>query len=93
MIIKTTILPKGIVAITLFPFIFTRSKDAVTLNHERIHLQQQIELLVVWFYVLYFFEWLCKGYEDISFEREAYQNESDFTYLKKRKWYSWVNYL
>lgn len=92
MIIKTTILPRGIVAITLFPLIFTRRTDNVTLTHERIHMRQQVELLVVFFYLLYFFEWLCKSYEDISFEREAYENESDIDYLKKRKMFAWVNY-
>lgn len=91
--IKTNILPKSIVAITLYPFIFTRSLDQVTINHERIHLRQQIELLVIMFYVLYFFEWMFKGYKGISFEKEAYKNEENLNYLKQRKTFSWVKYF
>lgn len=93
MILKTNILPRGVIAITLFPFILTRSKDTVTLNHERIHLIQQIEMLVIFFYILYLFEWLTKGYYGICFEKECYLNESNLNYLKKRKMFAWVKYL
>ena len=37
-------------AITLFPFIISKEKmDETTLNHEKIHIEQQKELLVVFF--------------------------------------------
>lgn len=91
--IKTKILPKNVIAITLWPFIFARRTNEETLNHEKIHLRQQIELLVVFFYVIYFFEWLFKGYRKISFEKEAYKNESDLNYLKNRKFFAWAKYL
>lgn len=90
-----SILPDDVIALTVFPFIFLNKKKEITedtLNHERIHIRQQLELLIIGFFILYFFEWLCKGYEDISFEREAYENESDIDYLKKRKMFAWVNY-
>lgn len=92
MVIKTNILPKGVVALTLFPFIFTRTKEAVTINHERIHLKQQIEMLIIFFYLLYLFEWLTKGYHGICFEKECYLNESDMNYLKERKVFAWAKY-
>lgn len=76
-------------------------KDLVLINHEKIHLQQQIELGVVFFYVFYLAEFLyfkLKGnnhqqaYQKISFEREAYANESDLSYLRFRKrWSQWKN--
>ncbi len=87
-------------AITLYPFMIFRGEvDEVTLNHERIHIVQQRELFVVIFYLLYVFFWIINlvryrssqlAYYNIPFEREAYANHSDFTYLLKRKKYSWV---
>ena len=86
--------------ITLWPFIVINKsfKDSsVLLNHEKIHLKQQIELLIIPFYVWYGIEFLIryfqykswdKAYRNISFEREAYSNESDLGYLQKRKFWS-----
>jgi len=46
----------------LFPFILVNNKslltDAILINHERIHLRQQAELLVIPFYVLYLINYL-----------------------------------
>jgi hypothetical protein len=98
--------PRGFRGLTLFPFVLVKSKkdrqDLVFLNHEKIHIRQQLELLVVPFYVLYLLEFLVrwmvlknrfKAYKSISFEREAYGNEYDLGYLKKRKWYGFLNYF
>ncbi|MDF9799836.1 hypothetical protein OKW21_005099 [Catalinimonas alkaloidigena] len=92
-------------AITLYPFVFVRHErdrnDPILLNHERIHLRQQRELLVFPFYLCYLLEYgigRLKGrthrqaYEQISFEREAHIHERDFTYLKKRKLMAFRNY-
>lgn len=77
-------------------------KDSVLLNHERIHLRQQAELLVIPFYILYLCNYLInlavyrrhdKAYLNIIFEREAYQMEMDLAYLNSRKWYSWVTFF
>ena len=54
-------------------------------NHEKIHGKQQIELLIIPFYLIYFIEWLAKGYYNISFELEAYDNQNNEKYLKTRK--------
>lgn len=89
--------------ITLWPFIITKSNVSwVTLNHEMIHLKQQLELLVLPFYIWYFIEWIIRliqyrsaklAYLNISFEREAYRNDCDQYYLNTRKPYSFLNYL
>lgn len=92
-------------AITLFPFILVKDKlmrkDSVLLNHEKIHLRQQLELLVVFFYLWYlaeYYYWLFKlknphsAYLRISFEREAYANEENLTYLNQRRFWAFLNY-
>ncbi|WP_435356622.1 hypothetical protein [Emticicia sp. SJ17W-69] len=95
---------KKIQGITLFPFIIVKPKmpSMVLLNHERIHIRQQLELLIIPFYIWYLSEWLyhfskCRhtwiAYRRISFEREAYDNETDFTYLKNRKIWGFWKYM
>lgn len=81
-----------------FPFMLFKKKDfsisPTLINHERIHLQQQLELLILPFFVWYIFEYIYfrfagkkhqEAYRSISFEKEAYQNENDMNYLKIRK--------
>ena len=72
------------------------------INHEKIHLRQQVELLVVPFYLVYGVEFLVRlfqykkwhlAYRNISFEREAYANEMYLDYLKQRKFWSFLKYL
>jgi hypothetical protein len=88
-------------SITLWPFIFIRDydlkQDVILMNHEKIHLAQQKECLVIPFYVIYLTEYVIhrlknqshdKAYRNISFEREAYAKEKDFAYLSKRKHYA-----
>ncbi len=105
-LISKHIVPKGFIGITLFPFIFLKNRNLkenqTLINHEKIHLCQQKELLVVFFYIFYTLEWLIRllqyknrylAYRNLSFEREAYQNETDRTYLKNRKIWAFLNYL
>jgi|TARA_R110000824_G_scaffold62352_5_gene165183 hypothetical protein len=90
-------------AITLFPFILSREEmSEVTINHEKIHIEQQRELLVVFFYILYIWYWLIarvKGmnnddaYMNIPFEKEAYANQKDFKYIENRTKNSWKDYI
>ena len=90
----------------LFPFILVRTKelkqDKILINHETIHIWQQIELLVLPFYMLYLLNYLYnrikykghyQAYINIVFEKEAYKNESHLDYLKDRRWFSWVTFL
>lgn len=95
------ILPKNVIGITLCPFgiYIDDLTNIYTINHENIHWQQQLEMGVLLFYIFYFFEWLIKyfltkdAYMNLSFEREAYNNEYNFNYISSRKHYSWVKYL
>lgn len=90
-------LKKNITGITLCPFgIYVKDiNDINVINHEKIHWKQQIEMLIIPFYIWYIFEYLIKsiitnnGYRNISFEREAYNNDENLNYLKDRKPYSW----
>lgn len=86
----------------LFGVLFVRGNariDDITLNHEKIHTAQIKELWYVFFYIWYIIEWLIKlfmkgnAYRNISFEREAYNNEKDLDYLHNRKFFSWTSYL
>jgi len=90
----------------LFPFILVKvesyKKDELLLRHEKIHLVQQLELLIVFFYFIYFAHYLVnlikyrehnKAYMNIVFEKEAYQREGEKDYLKKRKLWAWTNYF
>ena len=84
-VIENKLIPfKGFKAINLFGVIFVRKGARMTstdFNHEAIHTAQMKELGYVFFYVLYVIEWLyrlCKSgnaYRNISFEREAYEND------------------
>ncbi len=97
-------MPKGI-CLNLFGTFWARDVswiDRYVVNHERIHTAQQRELLFVPFYILYIIEWMVrlvmygngkKAYYNISFEREAYRNGHDLSYLKNRKLYSWLKYF
>ena len=92
--------------ITLWPFVFLKheylKKDLVFLNHERIHLKQQIELLLLFFYLWYALEYIFRiiqyknrylAYRNISFEREAYANEKDLQYVDQRSFWNFLKYL
>lgn len=93
-------------ALTFFPFIIYReasfATDPILVNHERIHLKQQLELVLIVFYLWYGIEFLLrllyyrnrrKAYRQISFEQEAYANESNLSYNETRKAYSFLRYV
>jgi hypothetical protein len=99
-------LPKSVSALALFPFVLLKNKkfryDTVLINHERIHLRQQLELLVLPFYIWYLLEYFLRllqyrnhqqAYFNISFEREAYKNEKNLNYLKQRSWLMFLRYV
>lgn len=91
------------IGITLSPFgIYIQLEwlnNKRIINHESIHWKQQMEMLIIPFYIWYVIEWFIKlfctnnAYTSISFEREAYGKENDFEYLKNRKPYSWFKYI
>ena len=94
-----------IAAITLAPFGIYFKYDRYLfnkrlVNHESIHWQQQMEMLIIFFYLWYFIEWIIRlftnfgnAYRSISFEREAYANDTNKEYLKTRKPFSWLKYI
>lgn len=100
-IVKNNIIPfKGFIAITIWPFIFTRKElNDIDRNHEEIHGVQQKELLLIFFYIIYIIEWFIRlfinkgnAYKNISFEKESYKHEKDLDYLKTRKHFAmWRN--
>lgn len=90
----------------LFPFILVSDRkylnDEVLMRHETIHLQQELALLIIPFYLLYALSYLVnllmyrnhdKAYEQIFFEREAYAHEHNTAYLVNRKPWAWRNYI
>jgi len=92
--------------LAIWPFIILKEKDLKNdynlINHENIHLQQQKEMLWLPFFLFYVVEYLIKlmiykkpklAYFNLSFEREAYRNEQNLTYLRHRKFWNFLNYL
>lgn len=66
-------------------------------NHERIHMMQvqSFRLKYFTFYILYIGQWIRglfkygrRSYKNIPFEREAYGNEKDLSYISTR----WKDY-
>ena len=53
----------------------------------------------LFFYAWYVIEWLIRlfkkgnAYKNISFEREAYANEGDASYLNGRYWFNFLRYI
>ncbi len=104
MIIKSRLIPDGF-CVNLFGTLWARDPswiDKYVVNHERIHTAQQRELLFIPFYIFYLIE-LCvrrlqyhtwhEAYRNISFEREAYTNGHNLSYLSNRKPYSFIRYF
>ncbi|HLP22031.1 MAG TPA: hypothetical protein VK174_17075 [Chitinophagales bacterium] len=92
-------------AMAVYPFILVKHKEmqnnAVLIYHERIHHRQQLELLILPFYILYLFNYLYhlvrlrnhfQAYKNIMFEREAYAMENDFEYLKNRRMFAFLKF-
>lgn len=88
----------------LFPFILVRQANPgpALLNHERIHLRQQAELGILPFYLWYVVEYGIRwfqyrhhytAYRNISFEREAFANDANLTYLRTRPFWAFWRYL
>lgn len=102
-IVRNGIIPfKGFKAMNVCGVLFARKEaniDGKTINHERIHTEQMKELLFVFFYLVYVVEWLVRlglclnakrAYRNISFEKEAYENESNEGYLNRRRRFAWL---
>jgi hypothetical protein len=106
LIVTKYLIPKGYRGLAAFPFVFVKhradKKNSVFVNHEKIHLRQQLELLVIPFFIWYFLEYIVRlvqyknadlAYRNISFEREAYANELNLDYLKNRSFLQFLKHL
>ena len=90
-------------AINLCGIVFAKGPcDKETINHERIHTAQMVEMAVIFFYLWYVVEWcvrliqhhnIYEAYRNISFEKEAYANMSNLNYLKARQPYAVFKFL
>ncbi len=105
-IVAKYLIPKGFSGLTLFPFVILKEKrdvlNRVIMQHEKIHIRQQVEFLVLPFFIWYGMEYLIRilqykhkhlAYRNISFEREAYANESQKDFLQKRQFWNFLNYI
>ncbi len=90
--------------LALYPFVLLKSPNPppYLLNHERIHLRQQLEMGLLLFYVWYILEFAFRyvqyknkylAYRNISFEREAYAHDEQLEYLKNRRFWSFRKYI
>jgi len=96
---------KNILGKAFYPFIKInkqirhRKQFDRVVNHERIHHAQQLELLIIPFYIWYLLEYFYyliitedayDAYRRIRFERECYRYEKDLNYLAHRKPYNYL---
>jgi hypothetical protein len=106
LLVTKYLIPRGYNGLTVFPFVFVKNEkdrnNFILINHEKIHLRQQIETGILLFFIWYFFEFLIrfllyrnrsKAYRNICFEREAYANEKDLEYLKSRSFWKFLNFI
>jgi len=95
-----------------YPFLFLRASDAnplteeqeihkdALINHEKIHLIQQLEMLIVFYWIMrlwYSVYYIAvkkfpSAYYEQPSEQEAYAHMYEPEYLKKRKLYSVFKY-
>lgn len=72
------------------------------INHEKIHVIQGLETLFIGLWIMYSGHFLYNrivkrmssydAYMNIIFEKEAYANQDNLTYLKKRRLWQWLKY-
>lgn len=105
-VVASWLFTKNFRGLAVFPFIILKENslksNSTLINHEKIHIRQQLELLWVIFFIWYGIEFLVRliqfknayeAYQNISFEKEAYQNDTNLNYLKQRKFWKFAQYL
>ena len=108
-VVRNSRLPKliswffSVRAFSFGPFVFIRDEgDDRLVNHETIHAVQQYELLFIFQWILYVSFWLVgliryrdtrRAYQENPFEKEAYANDEDLTYLVNRPFWAWTRYI
>ncbi len=103
----TGLMPGKFPAMCIWPFIFispsvSKTSLAGIVRHESIHARQQIEMLLVFFFVWYLLEFTIRivltrnfmnAYQNLAHEREAYSNDESPDYLNHRRPFAWLGYL
>jgi len=70
--------------IAFYPFIFikkmarTQAEYKTLIEHEKIHIRQQLNGWIVGFYVSYFYYNWKYGYKNNPYEVEAYEHQDDW---------------
>ena len=78
-------------SMAFWPFMFLGLRaNANTVEHEKIHFKQQLELLIIPHMIIYGIFHLLYGYRKNPFEREAYHFDD---IPKQRRPYGWVKFL
>jgi hypothetical protein len=103
MILVTRFIPYS--AMAIYPLILVKKEhmkqDLSLIHHEKIHHRQQLELLLVGFYLLYAAHYLFNllkfrnhftAYKQIIFEREAFAMDKDLDYLNRRRIFAFLRF-
>lgn len=106
LIVNKYLLGKRFKGVSLWPFVILKNHelkdDDYFINHEKIHLRQQLEMLILPFLFWYLIEYIIRyfqyrdsflAYKNISFEREAYSQEMKQDYLQERKFWAFLQFL
>lgn len=95
-------------AFAFWPFLvvrkdFKKNIHEELINHEKIHLRQQLEFLIVGAEILYILEYVYaryilklpkkEAYYFISLEQEAHMNAENLNYLKERPYGKVLKYM
>lgn len=90
----------------IFPFVLLRARELkenkTLMYHERIHHMQQLEMLIIPFFIIYGLNYLInllrykthdEAYRNIIFEREAFANDGVQYYIRNRKVWAFLKYI
>ncbi len=78
-VLKKWPFPKKTCAITIYPYVFYRSKEdkKKLMDHEMVHIKQVQEKGWLKFYGSYIVETIKKGYKSNKYEEEARRKSND----------------
>ncbi len=90
----------------IFPFVLLRARELkenkALMYHERIHHMQQLEMLIIPFFIVYGLNYLInlfrykkhdEAYRNIIFEREAFAKDGEQYYLRNRRMWAFLKYI
>jgi len=76
---------RNIIAKAMWPFIFYKEDplSRTVLEHEKIHLKQQLKGFLIFFYIKYIYYHIKYGYKNNPYELEAYKHQEDYKRIGK----------